>query len=291
MDILNGKMMRWINGLASIRERRSHEGAWKAFGQVAGLGLGKNYTLPTAAGEGLSPAIWDDCPRLLMLTDPTAGHFVGDNFHVVLATAYGYELTGTNGTFAKVAAQQDGHGIISAPGADNDEAYLTFANDAGGLILADAATDWWFEARLKINQIATAQGAFFGLAEETAVAADFMTDNTMAMKVVDSIGFQIVQATDAAPTWQSMMQLNGGARAAVNATLHTATTDFVKFGMKSVAGTVAFYVNGVADGTTTTSAATNFPLDQVMSPTFARKAGSAAANTMTIDWWYAAQLR
>ena len=282
--------------LNSIADSRTRRALHKLFGnntpQIARTLFDyTNGNIGTATGAGLSLLIWSDCPRGLMLCDPTVGHFLFDDFHVVLATAYGYELTGTNGTFAKVAAQQDGHGIISCPGADNDEAYLTFANDAGGIIKADAATDWWFEARLKINQIATAQGAFVGLAEETAVAADFMTDNTMAMKVVDSIGFQIVQATDAAPTWQSMMQLNGGARAAVNATLHTATTGFVKLGMKSISGTVTFYVNGASDSTQTTSAATNFPLDQVMSPTFARKAGSAAANTMTIDWWAAAQLR
>ena len=118
-----------------------------------------------------------------------------------------------------------------------------------------------------------------------------MTDDTMAMKVQDALGFQILAATNIAAVWQSMMILTGGARAAIDATLLTASTGWVKLGMKCVSGTVTFYVNGVADDSTTTSATANFPLDQYVVPAFATKCGSAAANTLSIDWWYAAQLR
>lgn len=245
----------------------------------------------SAAGAGLSPLIWDDCPRLQMLVNPTLGIFAGDNFDVVQATGFPYKLSGTNGTFAAVAAQMQGVARISAPGTDNDEAYLAYNNDAAGLIKADATHNWWFEARVKLSQIASEQGVFVGLAEETGVGADFMTDHTMALKVVDSIGFQIVHATAAAAVWQSIIQLTGGARAAVNATLASGSTDWVKLGMKSVSGTVTFYVDGAANATTVLSSATNFPLDQVMEPTFATKTGKGAANSLDIDWWYAAQLR
>jgi hypothetical protein len=113
----------------------------------------------------------------------------------------------------------------------------------------------------------------------------------MAMKVQDALGFQILAATNIAAVWQSMMILTGGARAAINATLANGSTGWVKLGMKCVSGTVTFYVNGVADANTTTSATANFPLDQYVVPAFATKCGSAAANTLSIDWWYAAQLR
>lgn len=245
----------------------------------------------SASGEGLSPLIWDDCPRLQMLINPTLGIFVGDNFEKVQATGFPYELTGTNGTFAAVAAQMQGVARISAPGTDNDEAYIAYNNDAAGLIKADATHNWWFEARVKLSQIAAEQGVFVGFAEETGVGADFVTDNTMALKVVDSIGFQIVHATAAAAVWQSIIQLTGGARVAVNATLANGSTDWVKLGMKSVSGTVTFYVDGIANATTVASSATNFPLNQVMEPTFATKTGKGAANSLDIDWWYAAQLR
>lgn len=245
----------------------------------------------SASGPGLSPLIWDDCPRMQMLVNPTLGFFVGDDFTTVQATGFPYELSGTNGTFAAIPGQMYGVARISAPGTDNDEAYLAYNNDAAGLIKADATHNWWFEARVKLSQIAAEQGVFVGLGEETGVGADFMTDNTMALKVVDSIGFQIVHATAAAAVWQSVIQLTGGARVAVNATLANGSTDWVKLGMKSVAGVVTFYVNGVANATTVASTATNFPLNQVMEPTFATKTGKGAANSLDMDWWYASQLR
>lgn len=247
--------------------------------------------LSTSSGAGLSPEIWDGMPIGSMLSNPTLGTFIGDDFNAVQATGFPYTLAGTNGTAAKTAGTAFGALTLSAPGTDNDEAYYTYQLAAGSII-ANKANDWAFEARVKISQIATAQGVFVGLSEETGVGVDFMTDNTMAIKVIDGIGFQIIAATDVAAVWQSAMWLNGGARVAINATLNTpAAATYQKLGMKSVGGVVSFYVNGVKNSTTVASTATNFPLDQVMCPNFATKCGSAAANTLIIDWWYAAQLR
>lgn len=249
----------------------------------------------TAAGAGLSPLIWDDCPRLQMLLDPTLGHFVGDDFTLAngesFTTAKNYTLAGANGTFTHLAADPNGVAVLTAPGTDNDECNVNL-NTGVGIIKLDASTNWWFETRVKINQITTAQGVFVGLiTDDITMGADFMTDNTMAMKVQDALGWQIIHATDAAAIWQSIQILTGGARAAIDATYLTASTGWVKLGMKCVSGTVTFYTNGVAETTTTTSASTNYPLDQYVVPAFATKCGSAAANTLSIDWWYAAQLR
>lgn len=249
----------------------------------------------TAAGAGLSPSIWSDCPRLQMLVDPTLGHFVGDDFTLAngesFTTAKNYTLAGANGAFSHVAADPNGVALVDAPGTDNDESNVNL-NTGVGVLKLDATKNWWFETRVKINQITTAQGVFAGLiTDDITMGTDFMTDDTMAMKVQDALGFQIVHATDTAAIWQSMMILTGGARAAINATLATASTSWIKLGMKSVLGTVTFYVDGVADASTTTSATANFPLDQYVVPAFATKCGSAAANTLSVDWWYAAQLR
>lgn len=249
----------------------------------------------TAAGAGLSPEIWSDCPRMQMLLDPTLGHFVGDDFTLAngesFVTAKNYVLAGANGTFTHLAADPNGVAVLTAPGTDNDECNVNL-NSGVGIIKLDATKNWWFETRVKINQIATAQGVFVGLiTDDITMGVDFMVDNDMTMKVQDAIGFQILAATDIAAVWQSMMILTGGARAAIDATLLTASTGWVKLGMKSVLGTVTFYVNGVAEATGTTTAATNFPLDQYVVPAFATKCGSAAANTLSVDWWFGAQLR
>lgn len=251
-----------------------------------------NGDIGSASGGGLSPLIWSDCPRGLMLVDPTVGHFVGDNFHTWYGDGYKYQLVGTNGTCVQVAAQKDGVVRLTTGSSDNDEAAIAYGNDAAGCIEADDSTDWWYEARVKVNQGNVAKGHFVGLAQETGVGADLFTDGTMAMKVIDSIGFQLLAATDVAATWQAVMQLAGGDRAAVDADVGTpSTTSYVKLGMKSTSsGNVYFFVDG-AFVASTTSAATNFPLDQIMTPTFGIKTGKAAAVTLDIDWWYAAQLR
>ena len=247
----------------------------------------------TAAGAGLSPLIWSTCPRAEMLLDPTLGIWVGDDFPVVQATGFPYTLyTDTTDTFTSLAGQIGGVGRAALSGSDNDEEYIVY-NQSAGIIKADATHNWWFEARIKPSQVATAHGIFIGLAEEAGVGADLMDTDNMVLKVIDAIGFQIISAADGAAcaVLQTIIQLNGGARVAVDATAGTATAAYIKFGMKSILGTVTFYLNGVALDTTVASTATNFPLDQIMCPTFGVKAGDSNAENLDIDWWYAAQLR
>lgn len=290
-------IMRQINAIKDVRTRKAMEGILKNL-------WSKPYWendlyKPSASGAGLSPAIWSDCPRTLMMVDPTAGHFVGDDFTLSngesYTTAKDYTLAGANGTMTHLAGDPDGVMVATAPNTDNNEANINLNSGVGVVTLAATKT-WWFETRVKINQIATAQGVFVGLVgDQITVGVDFHTDNTMAMMVNTTIGFQIIAATDIAAIWQSAMHLTGGARVALNATLATASTGWVKLGMKcqtnGTVGTVTFYVNGVADGTQTTTAATNFPLNAYAVPVWATKCGSAAENTLSIDWWYAGQLR
>ncbi|MFA5265178.1 MAG: hypothetical protein WC378_15250 [Opitutaceae bacterium] len=246
-------------------------------------------TYGSSTNYGLSPAIWADCPLEKLAVDPGYGIIDGDDFVGAspLVTAHKYVLAGANGTLTAAAAFGGG-AVLTGPGTDNDEAYLIAG--AGSLpFKLDAASTLWFEARVKLNQIATAQGVFVGFATEAGV--DFMTDNTMAMKVVSAIGHQIIAATDIAAVWQSITQLTSGARAAINSALANGSTSYVKLGIKIVAGLATFYVDGVPDSTQVLSSASNYPLNALVAPVFGTKCGSAAANTLTIDWWKAAQTR
>ncbi len=244
-----------------------------------------------ASSASVTPEIWSDFPILSMMAQPGIGIAAFDDFANMNVTGFPYSIQGANGTCLTVAATPYGVIQLLAPGTDNDECFLTWNNALTGLIKADATKDWAFEARVKLSQIAAEQGVFVGLAEESAVGADFMTDDTMALKVVDAIGFQIVHATADAAQWQTIIQLNGGARVAVDSTAVLGSTSYMKLGMRSKSGTVTFYVDGAPLADTVASTATNFPLDQVMLPTFATKTGKAAANSLYVDWWMAAQLR
>jgi len=243
---------------------------------------------------GLSPEIWADIPLDKMAIDPAYGSVAGDDFlSGVLTTAHMYSLLGANGTFAQVANVPHGAALLSAPATDEDEATVT-APGVVGLIKADAASTWCFETRVKMNRITTDQAVFVGLAGEGAseVDASFLTDATGALKVVDSIGFRILAPTATVPVWDTVTQLAGGALASVQAGVLTSVATYIKLGMKSVAGTVTFYVNGIPQTSTVLSSAANFPLNQVMSACWAVKSlAVSSTTTMTIDWWKAAQTR
>lgn len=249
-----------------------------------------------ASGPGLSP-FWADCPLLNMAVDPGQGVTAGDDFTAVQATGFPYELTGTNGTFTAVASSPYGEALLSAPALDNNEAHIAYNNDVAGCITCNATKKWWFEARVKLSQIAAECGTFVGLLQQAASADAIMADDSMILTAtLDAIGFQIVEAAaNAAPNWRTMMQL--AARAAVSETAAAASTSYVKLGMKSVpnaaatVATVTFYVNGAALADTTTTAATNYPLDVCLIPHFGVKTGLGAVHSLTIDWWRAAQLR
>ena len=240
---------------------------------------------------GLSPDIWSGVPLLNMTVDPTIGITAGDDFASVATTGFPYAIAGANGTFLSATGTAYGVATLTAPGTDNDECYVTYNNALSGLIMADATHDWFFEAYVKPSQITTAQGVFVGLTLEAGVSTDFMTDNTMALKVMDWIGFQIIAATDIAAVWQTVYCKTAGTRTAVNATAHTATVAYTKLGMKCVSGRVYFYVNGAVQSASVLNTATNFPLGVMLCPTFATKCGTAAVNTLKVDWWRAAQYR
>jgi len=251
----------------------------------------------TASGAGFSPDIWNDCPIVQMSLDPTIGLFVFDDFPVLQATGFPYTIyTDTTDTFTSLTGQRGGVGRFALSGTDNDECFAVY-NQASGIILMDAATDpfynWWFEARLKPSQVAAEHGIFVGLVGAGEVGADLMNTDDMVMKVVNSIGFQIISdaagATNA--VIQTIHQKSAGARVAVDATAGTATAAWIKFGMKSVLGRVYFYLNGVKLDTSVYVTATNFPISVSMCPTFGVKIGSGAAENLDIDWWAAAQLR
>ena len=265
-----------------------------------GLSLVDRNTAPASAG--LSPRIWEDCPILGMLVDPGVGVLVQDDFTEVRATGHGYELSGDNGTFAAVASAHTGTALLSAPaGADNNEAHIAYNNDVAGCIKCCPDKKWWFEARVKLSQIAAEGGVIVGLLQQAASASDIIGDsagaNDMGLTAtLDYIGFQFVEAAaNAAPYWRTITQL--AARAAVSETAALASTSYIKLGMKSTpnrAGTIAqvkFYVDGIQLADSTTTASYDFPLNVVLIPHFGIKTGKNAAFSITLDWWQAAQLR
>jgi len=261
------------------------------------IGFLKQRMSSSASGAGISPLIWADCPILGIMADPGLGVLAKDDFTVVQTTGFPYEISGTNGTFTAVAGSP-GVGLISTTALDNNECHIAYNRDVAGVITCNATKKWWFEAKIALNQIADTFGAFVGLLQQGASQDALMGDDDMILTAgIDKIGFQIVEAVaNAAPYWRTMMDL--AARAAISETAALASINWVKLGMKSepnadaTVATVKFFVDGVELADTTTTAATNFPLNVCLIPHFGVKSGAAAGVdvTMSISWWMAAQL-
>lgn len=280
----------YANEQASPYINISNGNVWSVLG---GLWVKNNTYATTTTNYGLSPQIWADCPIAQMLADPGFGCIDGDDFTGgVVATAHKYTLVGDTGTFAQVAGVPHGVVRVDSTAADEKEATVT-ANAVAGIVKADALSTWWYETRVKLSRATTDIGVYVGLAGEGASEIDnaFIVDATAALKVVDSIGFRILAPTATTPVWDTVMQLAGGALVSIKASAAATSTDYIKLGMKSVAGTVTFYINGTPLADTKASSAANFPLDQIMTPTWAVKNTGGATISLDIDWWKVAQTR
>ena len=281
----------------SLANKRTGRALRNLFGSNAPENIKKlfnvsNAQMASASGPGLSPAIWDSCPRGQMLIDPTSGHFVGDDFTYTTKKSYlnnqFYYVTGTNKDFTPVAEDPNGIALLTSTGADNDECNVNYAG-LPGIIKLDNTKDWWFESRVKINQATLAQGVFVGLiSDDTAMAVDFMSDDDMVIKDTSLIGFQILSANDDAASWRSVFRELGSAIVADTTAL--ATTSWVKLGMKSNQGNVSYFIDGNLMGLAEYQSST-YPKDVCVVPAFATKCGQASENTLSVDWWYAAQTR
>ncbi len=251
--------------------------------------------VPSSTNNALSPAIWEGCPWNEIGRNPSLGYRFFDDFLQVGATTAPWVIVGTNGTAAGLATAEGGVVRVSGPGTDNDECTFSSNNNAAGMIkLSTTGKRLWYETRVRPSQVATAQGIFVGFLEETGAADTNFTDDTTAMEVLDSIGFQVVSAADGAACSyiDTIIQLTSGAlvQVADHASDFVAAT-WINLGMVYDGGTMTFYVNGVALADTVASTATNFPLDQVMQLAWGVKCGSAAVSSLDVDWVRVAQLR
>jgi len=234
-----------------------------------------NYTDPV-----LSPArgtsLWQSCPLLEMMADPTVGHVFFDDFHHLTKAADDWILTqataGTAvaGTLAGGVATLNAGAVTDGQGPQIQLAGIDFQPAAGKHL--------WFETRLKISHISG--DIFVGLAElDTTLVA------TSALTTANGIGFESFTG-DGVLIASSEQATARGTVAAVK-TLVAAT--YVKLGFVVNGVTdVTFYVDGVANATMLLTA--NIPI-VALTPSFTVHATGTDQAVLDIDWVKVAQLR
>jgi hypothetical protein len=206
----------------------------------------------------------------------------------------------TGSTFGQVADVDYGELALVTDGTDNDEGWISTGGNTGGLCkLIEQGTGVphtiVFEARVKKSSI-TIGGMFVGLADPGLAAANTMSD-TAAVGHADLadnnfLGFHCPGGDpDAIDVFY---QADGQDGVSLITDFHTVVADtYVKVGFRydyrnSSAKQISFWKNGVINSTYVTKAiieAATFPGDDDLALLFGGKETSAAAITLTMDWW------
>lgn len=258
----------------------------------------------SAGGAGLSPAIWDDCPLVGIMCDPTIGWMVSDDFTDVglsgtITTIISQAGTGRylvfGGAGATITPDNALGGGLTLSLTDVDQA-VSIVTKQNPFQITSGAGDLWFEARVKFSTITTNEQAWFvGLSSIITQSATVPLTATGALADVNLVGFHKPEANTT--KFDASYKADGVTAVEVNSDIGTlAVNTYVKLGMKfsTANNRLEFYVNGVkqANGKTIPNATgTDFPADVPMAPTFALLAATNDTETATIDWWKIAQLR
>ena len=251
-----------------------------------------NYSQAGAASQP-SPSIWKDCPHDL-LNEAGTGYYLHEDFlatplvNTTITAALlsrlqvaGLAIDGDDDTvLTQKSGEQGGYLDIETDGDDNDAAAV-FTEPFAEVVL-NSGNKVWFEARLEIGAVAD-QGLFIGLTEKAGLSRDVVADNGTALIGESLIGFQIVSS--ATSTVDAVTKLDAGTVIKMDDAVHTIVADTeVKLGLKFDGGNkIQIFVNGVKVSTYTITAST-FPDNVKMGVIACLKTGTAAAQSMAIDW-------
>jgi hypothetical protein len=259
--------------------------------------------------RGPSPMLWKDCPWDQIIRDGSKGIAFFDDFvdsfqDPTTAKIYGKYACLDTGDSTITATNVAGGGVQLLVTTDNEDVGIRLGTGSPFVIsdTAAAAKKLWFECRVKKSSIAntSAGGVFIGLANEDALAANFIADAAADFADNDYLGFWFPEAdgddvglvygiTGQAPTTPTGLD-----------SLDVIVADtYVKLGFfydpdAAAAKRIKLYVNGLeyTTGVSATNIATaTFPDGEEMNLMFYASAGNGGDDfTATMDWWRIAQL-
>lgn len=221
--------------------------------------------------DGVS--LWETCPLLAVVSDPSGFHQYWDDF--VTYTAGDWTITrvdgGTDNADTRVIGDVAGGVlVITHNDAENDSTELQKKGEAYKLA---STKELWFETRLKVGD-ADESDLYVGLG---------VTDSDSLGGATDGVTFRMADGSAAVS-----FVTEASSTETTTAAVHTAVDDtFVKLGFYyDGAGTVFGYVDGVLVATH----AANIPSTELC-VTFAHRNGAAAAGVLSVDYVRVVQVR
>ena len=225
-----------------------------------------------SAGKGPSPILWNQIPpEVVQNIEPSKGFMIwqdGLKMPTSTTSLNGFTTTVVNGTI--LPANTEGGGMIfTCAGAENDGVQL----QSSECFYVDADSNIVCECRIAGTDV-DQEDTFFGLAT---------TDTTICAGVPNDILGFISHDGDANIDY---LVSKDGAGSAVDTTSDLADATAVRLGFKiNGESSVEFYINGVK----TATVSTGLPNDEALALSIAHLAGAAAANNLTVTWFYGAQ--
>jgi hypothetical protein len=263
--------------------------------------------------RGLSPNIWSRLMGGNLSQDSLlTGYFAGDDFltfgdtYAVASNLGRYASGGgcyrtyedTGDSVAMVVDEVGGVVELLTDTTDNDEVWMQPGNltTVLGKISDTAGADkmMLFEARIKASHVTNTLNWFVGMSEEGLAAADTVSD-AGALADKDFIGFWVLEADgDALKFGYNKAGAGGVTTLATYGTALSADT-YIKVGFAydpsphiKPAKRISFYVDNVEQTTYATDtliAAATFPDAEELNMLVGVKNGSAAAKSVSLDWW------
>ncbi|NIT61570.1 MAG: hypothetical protein GWN67_20520 [Phycisphaerae bacterium] len=260
-----------------------------------------------------SPIIWNDCPVLDFLADPSKGFHKFDDFKNSAITALATDTNQIVGdinwfaisetdTAADLVLNADDAGVlqIQTDGTDADVHAITTGNNTAGIIntpKAGEAKKFWFEARFKVNTITDADiGVFIGLAQpgEAKDAGGVMGADASSMADVDYLGFAVLSGDNDDLTIVYNEATAGTAQSDTGEITIAANTWYrVGFKLNVDTDKIHVFADGVDQGSDAEIDidSTNFPSDTDMDViiSLVAESGAADGDEIEVDWVRVAQ--
>ena len=242
----------------------------------------------TAGGKGPSPLIWDDCPLLEMMLDPTKGYHYFDDFMgpgitpAATASEAGWTVTRlTGGSIGSVIGA--GGELHIAAAATTDQGIQ--AQLLNCCVIPTAGKTIWFEARISVSHIDNLIFVGLASADSTLIASGVLDEGSPS-----AIGFFTDQNTTSTK-YGTITEKAGNNDTTEDIAVGLAQNTWAKVGFKVTGITkVEFFYDGLLVETGETTASIADAVEMALSLVCQNQDG-ANVNTLKVDWVRVAQLR
>jgi hypothetical protein len=262
-------------------------------------------------GRGQSASVWRGMPEDIMY-DHNVGFFFCDDFMhgggpsgtittaIELSMGSGYQVFGSANSTVTNAGEVGGAVKLLT---SDDNGGTSIQAHTGAFQISQAHKQLWFEARVKVSTITTAEQSFFvGLCEAVTLSATVPLTATGALADQNLVGFHKPEANTTA--FDTSYKANSVTAVEVNSDVGTLAADtYINLGMRyepkdgDPTNTddfiLSFWINGAKQASVysvVSGAGTDFPNDVVLYPTIAMGSATADDEYGVIDWVQCAQL-